>query len=56
MVLELRVFGTWDFSAWFLVGNGGMGFGDDDRGTLREYHGDPFPHSLPRFTFCASGV
>ena len=29
---------------WFLVGNGGMGYWD----YYRDYHRDPFPHSLLR--------
>ena len=35
-------------SDWFLVGNGGMGFWDYCKGTLRDYHRDPFLHSLLR--------
>ena len=33
---------------WFLVGNGGVGNWDYDKGTLRYCHRDPFPHSLLR--------
>ena len=32
---------------WFLVGNGGMDYGDY-WGIYRDYHRDPFPHSLLR--------
>ena len=32
-------------AVWFLVGNGGMGYGDYYWGLYRRYHRDPFPHS-----------
>ena len=35
-------------SVWFLVGNGGMGYGDYIWGLYRDYYRDPFPHSLLR--------
>ena len=36
-------------SVWFLVGHGGMGYGDYYYwGFYRDYYGDPFPHSLLR--------
>ena len=31
---------------WFLVGNGGMDYGDNYWGLYRGYYRDPFPHSL----------
>ena len=31
---------------WFLVGNGGMDYGDYYWGLYRAYYRDPFPHSL----------
>ena len=39
---------VWVSADWFLVKNGGMGYWDYYRGTLRDYHRDPFPHSLLR--------
>ena len=33
-------------SVWFLVGNGGMDYGDYYWGEYRDYYRDPFPHSL----------
>ena len=34
-------------TVWFLVGNGGMGYGDHYWGLYRGYYSrDPFPHSL----------
>ena len=33
-------------SVWFLVGNGGMDYGDYYWGLYRGYYRDPFPHSL----------
>ena len=35
-----------DLPVWFLVGNGGMDYGDDYWGLYRDYDQDPFPHSL----------
>ena len=35
-------------SVWFLVGNGGMGYGDSYWGLSKNYYRDPFPHSLLR--------
>ena len=34
------------YTVWFLVGNGGMGYGDYYWGLDRGYYRDPFPHSL----------
>ena len=36
------------FTSWFLVGNGGRGYGDDYWGLYRDYYRDPFLHSLLR--------
>ena len=36
------------FAVWFLVGNGGMDYGDYFWGLYRDYSRDPFPHSLLR--------
>ena len=33
-------------TVWFLVGNGGMDYGDYCWGLYRDYYRDPFPHSL----------
>ena len=33
-------------SVWFLVGNGGMDYGDYYWGLYRDYYRGPFPHSL----------
>ena len=33
-------------AVWFLVGNGGMDYGDVYWGLYRDYYRDPFPHSL----------
>ena len=33
-------------SVWFLVGNGGMDYGDYYWGFYRDYYRDPFSHSL----------
>ena len=33
-------------TVWFLVGNGGMGYGDYYWGLYRDYYRDQFPHSL----------
>ena len=35
-------------TVWFLVGNGGMDYGDYYWGFYRDYFWDPFPHSLLR--------
>ena len=35
-----------ELSFWFLVGNGGMDYGDYYWGLYRDYYRDPFPHSL----------
>ena len=35
-------------TVWFLVGNGGMDYGDYYWGFYRDYYRDPFPHSLLR--------
>ena len=33
-------------TVWFLVGNGGMDYGDYYGGIYRDYYRDPFRHSL----------
>ena len=33
-------------AVWFLVGNGGMDYGDDYWESYGDYYRDPFPHSL----------
>ena len=33
------------FSAWFLVGNGGIDYGDYYWGLYRDYYKNPFPRS-----------
>ena len=38
---------TWaPLSVLFLVGNGGMDYGDYSWGLYRDYYRDPFPHIL----------
>ena len=39
---------TGDYTVWFLVGNGGMDYGDYYCGLYRDYYTDPFLHSLIR--------
>ena len=48
---NMRFHDAWDLQiqglgVWCLVGNGGMDYGDYYWGLYRDYHRDPFPHSL----------
>ena len=42
----LEGFRVLSMTVWFLVGNGGMDYGDHYWGLCRDYYRDPFPHSL----------
>ena len=42
---RLRIYSL-GYTVWFLVGNGGMDYGDYSWGLYRDWYRDPFPHSL----------